>query len=170
MSNSMKSRQDTDADRMFALSGDINPLGVMFPTAVAKALKSGFQEFFSPFGIGGLAKLTDEGLEILAIASDDPGNGNFTRFMDVVESKFNLVRFWDVLNPVLLTTLMRRCYTLQTLPDEHGVNNRCMTLLFALNRRRHHALTNPSLQPPVGCRSEDPMAAGRPAPVELARV
>jgi hypothetical protein len=110
------------------LSPAANPLGVLAPSRVAKALKTGFWEFESPYQVRGLVLVEGDTVNLLAVLSDDPGQGHFALFMDKVEGQFKEIVFWSMMSADLDRILSRRGYVARIIPDKFGEMQRCMIL------------------------------------------
>jgi len=82
-------------------------LGVLRPDRVAVALGTGFSRFDSPVGVGGLCKVTDGRLEILAVHSNHPGCGHFAEFIRLVKKEYSPILIWHVTNEILDDCLPR---------------------------------------------------------------
>ena len=57
--------------------------------------------------VEGLIHQTDTHLEILAIRSLEPGNGNVHRFIDECKQEFQTISVWEVWNPDFYKALRR---------------------------------------------------------------
>lgn len=88
--------------------GDIrpDPCGIM--------LSTGYQRFRSPSGIQGLAKWSDDRLDILVVYTDVRGAGRFRDFIAAAKRERRTVCVWDVWNPVVVGSLMRYGFTRET--------------------------------------------------------
>ena len=83
-------------------------LGTLSEDPIGKALGTGYQRFYSPCGIDGLAKVSPGlRLEILAVNAVRPGNGHFKHFIDQAKKEFNIIIIWHVTSEVLIDCLPR---------------------------------------------------------------
>lgn len=92
--------------------GELRPRESIFPTT--------FMEFDAECGISGMAKVTGETLEILAVISHYVGMGNFRRFVAECKQYYSVIRFWALLNPDLEWTLTRYGFVSGEDLDEYG--------------------------------------------------
>jgi hypothetical protein len=60
-----------------------------------------FCRFTSPLGLNGLARATDDALDILAVFADRPGQGAFTKFLKRAQGRFSTIRVLSIWNPIL---------------------------------------------------------------------
>ena len=70
-------------------------------------LGTGYEQFHSPTGINGLAKVNGDRVDILALDARDPGTGQFRIFMDQCKREFETIYIWEVWNPTLRHVLAR---------------------------------------------------------------
>ena len=77
--------------------------------------------------IGGLCQVKPGLTDILAIASEQEGKGNFTRFLDALEPMAGTVTFWSMMSDRLAEILRKRDYKLVTLRDRFGKVHQCMS-------------------------------------------
>jgi hypothetical protein len=112
-----------------AAGPSVNPLGIMRHTHTTLTLRTGYQEFHAPepLGIGGLCQVKPGHVDILAIASNNPGEGNFSRFLDALEPQAGTVTFWSMMSETLYAILERRGYNPILLKDKFGETRRCMS-------------------------------------------
>jgi hypothetical protein len=84
-------------------------LGRLFPDPVGICLGTNFERFYSPFEVDGLCKILEDGkrLDILAIASQDPGRGCCRRFFAAAKNHFDTICVWVILEPIVASMLMR---------------------------------------------------------------
>jgi hypothetical protein len=86
--------------------GTAHPVvGTLVPYAVQ------FAPMFQAFQTGtihGLAAVTRERLDILAVAAVNPGNGDFSRFLDECQGNYQTIGIWEVWNGSLALMLKRR--------------------------------------------------------------
>lgn len=57
--------------------------------------------FTSPLGLNGLARATDDALDLLAVFGDSPGQGDFTKFLKLAQGRFSTIRVLSIWNPIL---------------------------------------------------------------------
>lgn len=74
---------------------------------VGRALGTGMMRFRRPDGLGGLAKINCNRLEVLALDSMNPGQGATRKFFQEAKEKFKLIYVWHVENPILRDALLR---------------------------------------------------------------
>lgn len=91
-----------------------------WPHHLGVILKTGFLEFESMAGVGGLAKEYDRTIEILAVHASNPGTGQFRAFIEELKGSFETIFIWEVWNPDLKKTLKRYGFnkTKREEPDE----------------------------------------------------
>jgi hypothetical protein len=78
------------------------------PDYISQMLGTRFNRFESLCGICGLAKDNGFGrLELLAVSSNDPGNGQFREFIKLCKSHYQTICVWHVDNPFLGPCLER---------------------------------------------------------------
>lgn len=77
------------------------------PDPIGEILRTGFWRFTSHAGIDGLARETGNLLEILAVATDNPGNGQFRQFIADCKRHYRVVTIWKIWNPFLEAVLWR---------------------------------------------------------------
>lgn len=83
-----------------------HPIGELFPYAVF--LGTGYGRFESPFGIHGLARIKTPGkLELLAVAANEQGKGNFRKFIAACKECYDCICIWECWNPLLDEILPR---------------------------------------------------------------
>lgn len=85
----------------------MNPLGELQPDGVSLILGTGMSQFVSPYGVAGLAKITDKRVDILAVQAAIPGTGQFRRFIHECKKEFDFIGIWAIFNPVLISILHR---------------------------------------------------------------
>lgn len=73
----------------------------------SQLLETGYYRFHAYCGVGGLAKEVKEELHILAIHADDPGTGQFRKFIQLAKKNYKSIYVWEVWNSTLERTLMR---------------------------------------------------------------
>jgi hypothetical protein len=89
-------------------------LGSIYPDPCAQVLGTGYSQFNSPSGIDGLAKWTDDRLDLLAVVTPTPGRGQFREFIKSAERHFRTICIWEVWNPWLESVLKRYGFTQET--------------------------------------------------------
>ncbi len=82
-------------------------LGTTEPHWASAMLGTGYEQFHSPTGINGLAKVNGDRVDILALDARDPGSGQFRTFMDQCKQEFETICIWEVWSPVLRSVLPR---------------------------------------------------------------
>lgn len=89
------------------------------PDPVGAALGTGFMRFSARCGIDGLAKVSGDRLEVLAVTTDTPGLGCFRRFIADAKQHYCWVEVIDIWNPWLEGALARYGFThfYRTEPD-----------------------------------------------------
>jgi hypothetical protein len=80
---------------------------------VSQILGTGYLQFQSPSGIGGLAQEYDNGnrLDILAINSEVQGSGQLREFIKQCKDVYSTICIWVVENPTLASALGRYGFT-----------------------------------------------------------
>jgi hypothetical protein len=75
-----------------------------------------YHRFHTDNGIGGLAKWKWGGkeLDILAVHSDNPGQGQFRRFIQWAQARFTTIRVWHISEPWLMQALARYGFSAET--------------------------------------------------------
>jgi len=86
-------------------------LGEMIPDPVGVVLGTGYMRFESACGIDGLAKVTGDRLDILAVAARTTGKGQFRKFITLAKQEFKTVCVWEDWNPILGPALARYGFT-----------------------------------------------------------
>lgn len=79
-------------ERLFD-SWEYDPSDAIFQTC--------FCRFTSPLGLNGLARATEDTLDILAVFADRPGQGAFTKFLKRAQGRFSTIRVLSIWNPIL---------------------------------------------------------------------
>jgi hypothetical protein len=77
------------------------------PDPISAILGTGYGRFEHESGIEGLCKITGGVIEILAVLSTNPGNGNFRSFMDYLKHEFSTVKVWHIESDFLAEALLR---------------------------------------------------------------
>lgn len=70
-------------------------------------LGTGYEQFHSPTGMNGLAKVDGDRLDILALDASAPGTGQLRAFIDQCKREFETICIWEIWNP-LLEEILRR--------------------------------------------------------------
>ncbi len=78
------------------------------PDAFDAHFQTCFCKFTSPLGLNGLARATDDTLDILAVFADRPGQGAFTKFLKRAQGRFSTIRVLSIWNPTLQAFLLCR--------------------------------------------------------------
>lgn len=95
-------------------------LGVITPDQVAVALDTGFSRFSGSFGIDGLASESGTQVDFLAVVSNQPGCGNFRRFIEACKENYTAINIWEVWNEDLEAALLRYGFRKEKRPDKFG--------------------------------------------------
>ncbi len=82
-----------------------------------------FMRFSTRDGMNGLAREEPGWLDILAVDADEPGTGQFRRFIAACQESYQVIRIWEVWNPIVADALGRygfsNCHaTLGDLPPQ----------------------------------------------------
>lgn len=88
------------------------------PDVFGVLLGTGFNRFTMSSGIQGLAKVTGNSLEVLAVATTDPGKGKFRDFITAAKLKFDSIAVLDVWSHTLKACLPRYGFTRTETNDE----------------------------------------------------
>lgn len=89
-------------------------LGVVEPDPTGQMLGTGYVRFQSPNGLGGLAKWTDERLDLLAVHAFVKGRGQFRDFIAAAKLQWQTVCVWHELNPIVGAALARYGFSRET--------------------------------------------------------
>jgi hypothetical protein len=89
-------------------------LGVIEPDPIGQILGTGYMRFESPTGLDGLAKWTDERLDLLAVVTRTPGKGCFREFIRRAQAVWQTVCVWHDDNPLVGHALFRYGFTPET--------------------------------------------------------
>lgn len=89
-------------------------LGTAEPDPIGAILGIGYWRFQSPNGIGGLAKWTDDRLDLLAIHAFVEGRGEFRQFVADAKSHFKTICVWEDWNPIIGQALERYGFMRET--------------------------------------------------------
>lgn len=94
-------------------------LGATWETELEQILETRYFRFHSPLGIKGLAKERDKGesLWLLAVESDEPNRGNFSKFIESCKQEYRTIFIAEVWNGVLKKTLLRKGFR-----EEHAID------------------------------------------------
>lgn len=84
------------------------------PDPVGVILETGYRKFRHRSGIEGLAKVTGDMLEILAVFATVQGTGQFRQFIAEAKERFATVIVWEDWNPAVGAALKRYGF------DRHG--------------------------------------------------
>lgn len=82
-------------------------LGQRQPHLLGEMLGTGYDEFVSPFGIRGLAREDGQALHLLALASDEPGQGAFRELIRHAKVAYVAIYVWEIWNEWLPAVLER---------------------------------------------------------------
>ena len=113
-----------DSDNVAAVGPTGNPLGVLQYSKLSES--SGFKQFHSEFGVGGLAQSRHGQTDILAVHTDQPGTGQLSRFLDALEPIAGTVTFWTMMSGHLAAILKKRGYEKVEIADTYGEKQSCM--------------------------------------------
>lgn len=89
----------------------MNVLGQTTPDPLGLMLGTDFDRFESPYGIDGLARVSGSELELLAVVTDTPGEGQFRQFITACKAQFESIRVFEIWNDALAHTLERYGFT-----------------------------------------------------------
>ena len=89
-------------------------LGVVEHDPVGQMLGTGYMRFQSPNGLGGLAKWTDERLDLLAVHAFVEGRGQFRDFIAAAKREYKTVCVWEDWNPIVGQALARYGFSRET--------------------------------------------------------
>lgn len=95
-------------------------LGVLSPDPAGEILCTRYKRFRSPSGIDGLARRDGMTLELLAVIANEPGTGQFRRFIKQAQERFTTICIWHDLNPALGVILSKYGFTPEDDVDEFG--------------------------------------------------
>jgi hypothetical protein len=76
--------------------------------------ESDFVTFTTPFYIDGLARVVGDQLDILAVHSLQPAQGNLRRFIDQAKATYKTIAFFLVWNEILNEILIRYGFKAET--------------------------------------------------------
>lgn len=83
-------------------------VGQLFPDDTAIKLGTGYSQFRCwTFKMDGLCKVNGRHIEILAIVSNQPGQGMFREFVRALKPVYDSITFWADMNPILSNALHR---------------------------------------------------------------
>ncbi len=85
-----------------------------------RILGTGFMRFGSTCEIHGLAKVVEDKLELLAVHSAVPGQGNFRQFVKQAKDQFVMIAVLHISQDWLSDALARYGFINFALPDERG--------------------------------------------------
>lgn len=71
------------------------------PDPYALIFGTGYMRFTTELGLDGLARISGDRLDILAIVTDTPGNGQFREFIRLAKEQFKEIGVWHVWNDAL---------------------------------------------------------------------
>ncbi len=75
---------------------------------IGELLGTGFNRFRSDcFKLDGLARVKGPRLDILAVISDKPGEGNFRKFIIACKRQYVAISIWEIQNPWVAKVLKR---------------------------------------------------------------
>jgi hypothetical protein len=77
------------------------------PDEIAEFLGTGFDRFETSSGLHGLAKVTGDTLEVLAVMSPNPGTGQFREFIRATKEIYRTVTVLEDWNPIVTAALQR---------------------------------------------------------------
>lgn len=77
------------------------------PDPVGELLGTGYSRFQHASGMEGLAKVTNDRLDILAVNATREGRGQFREFIAAAKKSFKVVAVWEDWNPILAPALER---------------------------------------------------------------
>lgn len=85
--------------------------------------ESGFYCFTSPYGLDGMAKQTGKRLDLLAVAAQSPGSGQWRNFLAQAKIEFEQIVIWELWNADFAQRLRER-YGFRDATDFNEVDNR----------------------------------------------
>lgn len=76
------------------------------PDPIGEVLGTGYYRFDTAIGINGLAQIRHPDnsrieLDILAVVAEQPGKGQFRRFIKEAKKRFDVISVWEDWNPVV---------------------------------------------------------------------
>lgn len=77
------------------------------PDPIGEILGTGYSRFTHASGMAGLAKVTGDRLDILAVNTTQEGQGQFRQFITAAKNTFRAVAVWADWNPILAPALER---------------------------------------------------------------
>lgn len=89
-------------------------MGQFEPDPVGEMLGTWYMKFQSPTGIGGLAKWSDERLDLLAVHASFKGKGQFREFIRIAKHRFKTICVWEDMNPIMGPMLRRYGFSPET--------------------------------------------------------
>lgn len=89
-------------------------MGKVEPDPVGEMLGTGYVQFQSPGGIGGLAKWSEDRLDLLAVHAFIEGKGQFREFIAQAKGQFKTICVWEDWNPIVGPALKRWGFTPET--------------------------------------------------------
>ena len=92
--------------------GDL--LGVVEPDPIGIMLGTGYNRFESPIGLAGLAKWTDERLDLLAVHTRQKRKGHFRDFIARAKTVWQTICVWHDDNPLVGEALARYGFSRET--------------------------------------------------------
>lgn len=99
---------------------NIHPVvGRLMPDDTAIRLGTGYFQF-DIRAMAGLCRVNHLSIEILAVYSKQPGEGNFRQFVDDLRRNYNRIVFWVIWSPVLRVALKRYGFTPVEARDSDG--------------------------------------------------
>lgn len=103
-------------------------LGKCWPDAIGRAMRTGYHRFARKDGVGGLAKTSTDGkrVNVLAVESGSPGQGNFRQFIDDLKRAYKEVFVWSVWNPLVMEKLLKYGFARVARLDSDGSAEFCM--------------------------------------------
>lgn len=99
----------------FFASYEPDPIGVM--------LGAGYNRFATADGMDGLAKITGDRLDVLAVVASKAGAGQFRRFIASAKLAFKIVAVWEDWNPIVGAALKRYGFHPATCKEADGEVN-----------------------------------------------
>ena len=99
----------------FFTSYEPDPIGVLLGT--------GYNRFETADGVNGLAKITGDRLDVLAVVASRPSEGQFRRFIAAAKSAFKIVAVWEDWNPIISGALKRYGFHPATCAETDGEGN-----------------------------------------------
>ncbi|MDE2107411.1 MAG: hypothetical protein KGL39_60000 [Patescibacteria group bacterium] len=93
------------------------------PDPIGVLLGTGYNRFETADGMNGLAKITGDRLDVLAVVASKAGAGQFRRFIASAKLTFKIVAVWEDWNPIIGDALKRYGFHPATCTEADGEVN-----------------------------------------------